>query len=79
MNFSTLFRIEENLNLDRKTLVNLRWIAIIGQSIAINLVYFFLDLKFPIIIAYLIIFVGLATNLYLLFLWCVNHYHLSSL
>tara|TARA_B100001250_G_C19771228_1_gene777259 strand:- start:317 stop:1606 length:1290 start_codon:yes stop_codon:yes gene_type:complete len=67
MNFSTLFRIEENLNLDRKTLVNLRWIAIIGQSIAINLVYFFLDLKFPIIIAYLIIFVGLATNLYLQF------------
>jgi len=49
MNFSTLFRIEENLHLDKKTLVNLRWIAIIGQLIAINFVYFFLKLDLPII------------------------------
>ena len=42
MNFSTLFRIEENLNLDKNTLVTLRWIANIGQFIAINLVYFYL-------------------------------------
>ena len=46
MNFSTLFRLRENLNLDRKTLVILRWIAIIGQFTAINLVYFYLKLDF---------------------------------
>ena len=40
MNFSTLFRIEEKLNLDKKTLVILRWIAILGQLVAINLVFF---------------------------------------
>ncbi len=67
MNFSTLFRLEENLNLDRKTLIILRWIAILGQLIAINLVYFYLDLDFPIKTAHLIIFIGLLTNLFLQF------------
>ena len=42
MNFSTLFRLGENLNLDKKTLINLRWIAIIGQLSAISIVYFYL-------------------------------------
>ncbi len=67
MNFSTLFRLEENLHLDKKTLVILRWIAIIGQLIAINLVYYYLDLKFPILISHIIICVGFITNLYLQF------------
>ncbi|MDC1096176.1 ActS/PrrB/RegB family redox-sensitive histidine kinase [Pelagibacteraceae bacterium] len=67
MNFSTLFRLEENLHLDKKTLVTLRWIAIIGQFIAVNLVYYYLNLKFPILLSYIIIFFGLITNLYLQF------------
>jgi two-component system sensor histidine kinase RegB len=67
MNFSTLFRLEENLNLDRKTLVILRYIAIFGQFIAINLVYNYLNLDFPIIESHIIIFIGLLTNLYLQF------------
>ena len=67
MNFSTLFRLEENLHLDKKTLVILRWIAIIGQLIAINLVYSYLKLEFPIIETHIIILVGLITNLYLQF------------
>jgi len=67
MNFSTLFRLGENLNLDRKTLIILRWIAITGQLTAINLVYFYLKLDFPILIAHFIIFFGLSTNLFLQF------------
>jgi two-component system sensor histidine kinase RegB len=67
MNFSTLFRLEENLNLDKKTLVNLRWIAIIGQLIAINFVYFFLELDLPIVETHIIILIGLLTNLVLQF------------
>ena len=67
MNFSTLFRLRENLNLDRKTLVILRWIALIGQFTAISLVYFYLKLDFPILITLIILFVGLSTNLYLQF------------
>ena len=67
MNFSTLFRLEENLHLDKKTLVNLRWIAIIGQLIAINFVYFFLKLNLPIIETHIIISIGFVTNLVLQF------------
>ena len=67
MNFSTLFRLEENLHLDRKTLVNLRWIAIIGQLFAVNIVYNYLNLKFPVLESHIIIFLGLITNLYLQF------------
>jgi two-component system sensor histidine kinase RegB len=67
MNFSTLFRLEENLHLDKKTLVILRWIAIFGQLIAVNLVYFYLDLSFPILASYIIILIGLITNIYLEF------------
>ena len=65
MNFTTLFRLKENLNLDKKTLVTLRWIALIGQFAAINFVYFALKLEFPIYETYAIIFVGVITNIYL--------------
>ncbi len=67
MNFSTLFRLGENLNLDRKTLVILRWIAIIGQFTSITLVYFYLNLDFPIIFTLGILILGFLTNLYLQF------------
>ena len=67
MDFSTLFRTKENLNLDKSTLTILRYIAITGQFIAINIVYFYLSLPFPIELSYLIIFIGLLTNIYLQF------------
>ena len=67
MDFSTLFRLEENLNLDKRTLVFLRWIAIFGQLFSINLVYFFLDLNFPVLICHLIIILGLLSNVFLQF------------
>ena len=72
MNFSTLFRTKENLNLDKSTLTILRYIAIFGQFIAVNLVFFYLDLKFPIKESYIIIFIGLLTNLFLQFKVKVN-------
>ena len=67
MDFSTLFRLEENLNLDKKTLVFLRWIAIFGQLFSINLVYFFLNLNFPVLICHLVIILGLLSNVFLQF------------
>ena len=72
MNFSTLFRTKENLNLDKSTLTILRYIAIFGQFIAVNIVFFYLDLKFPIKESYTIIFIGLLTNLFLQFKVKVN-------
>ena len=67
MDFSTLFRTKENLNLDKSTLTILRYIAIIGQFIAINIVFFYLNLEFPIKASLIVIFIGLLTNLYLQF------------
>ncbi len=67
MDLSTVFRLNENLNLDKKTLVILRWIAILGQLSAISIVYLYLKLDFPIIIGLTIILVGLLTNLFLQF------------
>jgi len=72
MNFSTLFRTKENLNLDKNTLTILRYIAIIGQFMAINIVFFYLNLSFPIKESYLIVFIGLTTNLFLQFKIKVN-------
>ena len=65
MKLATLFRLKENLNLDRKTLVTLRWIALIGQFAAINIVFFILGLDFPIHATYIIILIGILTNIYL--------------
>tara|TARA_B100000963_G_scaffold270066_1_gene238217 strand:- start:1781 stop:3070 length:1290 start_codon:yes stop_codon:yes gene_type:complete len=67
MNFSTLFRTKENLNLDKNTLTILRYIAIFGQFLAISIVYFYLKLPFPLELSYLVITIGLLTNIYLQF------------
>ena len=72
MDLSTLFRTKENLNLDKNTLTILRYIAIIGQILAISIVFYYLNLPFPIIESYLIISLGLATNLYLQFAIKIN-------
>ena len=72
MDFSTLFRTKENLNLDKTTLTILRYIAIFGQFFAINIVYFYLGLPFPIELSYAVIFFGLLTNIYLQFAIKIN-------
>ena len=72
MDFSTLFRTKENLNLDKSTLTILRYIAIFGQFLAVNIVFFYLNLKFPIKETYIVIFIGLLTNLFLQFRVKVN-------
>jgi len=72
MDLSTLFRTKENLNLDKNTLTILRYIAIFGQFFAVNIVFFYLELSFPITVSYLVIFLGLLTNLFLQFKVKVN-------
>ena len=67
MNLSDLFKTEENLQLEKKTLVFLRWIAIIGQLITIYIVHFAFSFMLPVLYCSLIIFFGAITNLYLQF------------
>ena len=47
MKLLEVFKSTDNIQLDKKTLVILRWIAIIGQFVTINFVYFILGFNFP--------------------------------
>ena len=62
----------KNYSLNRKTYINLRWIAIIGQIIAINLAAFYFNYEFSFIIANIIVFIGAVTNIYLLSFYVKN-------
>ena len=53
----------------KSTYITLRWIGIIGQLIAVNFVYFFLNFKFDFISSNLIILLGILSNLYLIFFY----------
>ena len=53
----------------KSTYVSLRWIGIIGQLISINFVYFFLNLKFDFIASNLVIFLGILSNIFLIFIY----------
>ena len=53
----------------KSTYVSLRWIGIIGQLISVNFVYFFLNFNFDFVICNLVIFLGILSNLYLIFIY----------
>ena len=67
MKLLEIFNSGDNIQLDKKTLVILRWIAIVGQFITINFVYFILNFDFPFIYCCIIIFFGTLTNFFLQF------------
>ena len=49
--------------------INLRWIGTIGQLISVNFVYFYLNFEFDFISSNLVIFFGILSNLYLIFIY----------
>ena len=53
----------------KSTYISLRWIGIIGQLISVNFVYFFLNFSFDFIICNLVIFLGILSNLFLIFIY----------
>ena len=53
----------------KSTYISLRWICIVGQLIAVNFVYFFLNFKFNCFASNTIIFFGILSNLYLIFIY----------
>ena len=60
------FKSGKDFHLDKKTLVNLRWIAHIGQLLAILLVKFYFSFYYPeYSICLLIVVFGIFTNIYL--------------
>jgi len=68
MKFSEVFTSKDNIQLDRKTLVILRWMTNIGQFASIFFVYFILNLKLPFFYCSIIILFGGLTNIYLQFM-----------
>ena len=55
--------------LKKSTYIFLRWIGIIGQLISVYIVYFFLNFDFNFILSNLIIFIGILSNFYLIFIY----------
>jgi len=60
------FETSKYFSLKKSTYINLRWIAIIGQLITVNLSYFIFDLKFDLILENSTILIGILSNLYLI-------------
>jgi two-component system sensor histidine kinase RegB len=53
----------------KSTYISLRWIGIFGQLTSVNFVYFFLSFDFNFIICNLVIFLGILSNLFLIFIY----------
>ena len=62
------FETSKYFSLKKSIYINLRWIAIIGQLITINLIYFIFDFKFDLILENSIILIGILSNLYLIYI-----------
>ncbi len=72
MKLSNFLKYEEDLTLQKKTVVILRWIALIGQLITIYVVHFLLNLNLPIILCSITIFCGGLTNIFIQFTFKKN-------
>ena len=62
------FETSKYYTLKKSTYVSLRWIAIIGQIFSVNVVYFYFNLDFDFIYSNIVIFIGILSNLYLMFI-----------
>tara|TARA_B100002003_G_C14099025_1_gene528550 strand:+ start:23 stop:1303 length:1281 start_codon:yes stop_codon:yes gene_type:complete len=63
------FKTSKVYYLTKSTYINLRWIAIIGQFITINSVKFIFNFEFNYLLANFIIFLGTASNLFLIYFY----------
>ncbi len=66
------FESSKLYSLNRLQYINLRWIAIIGQLITINIVKFFLDFDFDYVLCNIIIYIGALSNLFLIYFYKKN-------
>ena len=63
------FETSKYYTLKKSTYITLRWIGIIGQLISINLVYFYFNFQFDFIYSIMIVFIGVLSNFYLIFIY----------
>jgi|TARA_B110001452_G_scaffold200873_1_gene170906 two-component system sensor histidine kinase RegB len=63
------FETSKYYSFKKSTYISLRWIGIAGQLIAINIVFFILNFEFDFLFSNLAIFVGVLSNLFLIFVY----------
>ena len=63
------FETSKYYTLKKSTYITLRWIGIIGQLISISVVYYLFKFYFYFIYSNLIVFVGIISNLYLIYVY----------
>ncbi len=63
------FETSKYYSLKKSTYISLRWIAIIGQLISVNVVYFYLKFDFDYLVSHFIILIGILSNLFLIFMY----------
>ena len=63
------FETSKYYTLKKSTYISLRWIGIIGQLLSINIVYFYFGFNFDFITSNFVIFIGVLSNLYLIFVY----------
>ena len=66
------FETSKLFSLNRFQYINLRWIAIFGQLITVNIVKLVLEFEFNFIFANLIIFLGILSNIFLIYYYKKN-------
>ncbi len=67
MKLIDILKYEEDLKLEKSTVVILRWIALVGQLITIYIVHFVVQFELPIVFCSLTIFFGGLTNIFIQF------------
>ena len=63
------FETSKQYSFKKSIYINLRWIGILGQLIAVHFVYLILNFNFDFILSNLIILLGILSNLYLTFVY----------
>jgi two-component system sensor histidine kinase RegB len=63
------FETSKQYSFKKSTYINLRWIGIVGQLIAVNFVYLILNFKFNFLLSNLIIIFGVLSNFYLIYVY----------
>ena len=67
MKIPELLKYDEDLKLEKTTVIILRWIALIGQLITIYVVHFLVRFELPIVLCSITIFFGGITNIFIQF------------
>ena len=63
------FETSKYYTLKKSTYISLRLIGFIGQIISINIVYFYFNFDFNFLLSNFIVFIGILTNFYLVFIY----------